>query len=432
MKLTNHKITFLVLLILRQIRSSVHDFGIQTALEIIEAADINTCLECESPVDKERFICVGRNCTFQFNDQNKIYMKKEQSDTYTEEDPTETDSNQPTTSSDNPSARKKMKEDPRYHMHKNELYMKTGNLRNYHIYTVQTLDTYDFVGLEPDIRVSGIGMIDQRISKKHIVGNKNRRLFFFIEPEEQKEYVMKQTTTFNPDYVPKKCLNELMIHLHFHNNPHPNVCRIHKIFFSKRTKRGSYLNIVMTGVKHTLRGYLQLKPFDMLFLENLVGVVRALHENRIIHQDIKCSNMLVDENGRIMMVDFWKSLRIGLTSKLKGPAYSINYRAPEVENLRLFSFKADIFALGCTIYILLKNKPFRISILEQDLNPTVIYNHIDLINAEITQPFFRQILIHCLYWNQKKRKTIAEISQLIEDQKYRLDAQEACTSSSLS
>ena len=91
-----------------------------------------------------------------------------------------------------------------------------------------------------------------------------------------------------------------------------------------------------------------------------------LHMNNIIHRDLKCANILVDNNGIIKLSDFGASKKIidqfvqenidkeFVSKSVKGSPY---WMAPEVINKTGHSMQADIWSLGCCVIEMLTGKP---------------------------------------------------------------------------
>ena len=96
----------------------------------------------------------------------------------------------------------------------------------------------------------------------------------------------------------------------------------------------------------------------MFYLRQLASAVSFLHENRVAHCDIKCDNILLDSNFNLKLADFGSSEVIkrnsGLLNHRKGTKH---YMAPEVDDFSLKTpydgKKADVFALGVTMYMML-------------------------------------------------------------------------------
>lgn len=76
-----------------------------------------------------------------------------------------------------------------------------------------------------------------------------------------------------------------------------------------------------------------------------------LHNNDVVHMDIKCANILVDDRGTIKLADFGAAKRLSLngmevSKKLHGTPY---YMAPEIVMQKPYDKKADIWSMGCTV-----------------------------------------------------------------------------------
>lgn len=111
---------------------------------------------------------------------------------------------------------------------------------------------------------------------------------------------------------------------------------------------------------------LKNKTLLLKILWQLSCAVGFLHSRNIIHGDIKLSNVLLkykDKDLDIYLSDFsFSCLSFNENYRIYNPeTYSYHYRPPEVNSGNGYTFKADIWALGCTFYELLYNEPFVIS-----------------------------------------------------------------------
>lgn len=137
----------------------------------------------------------------------------------------------------------------------------------------------------------------------------------------------------------------------------------------------------------------------------LACVIGFLHSRNIIHGDIKLSNVLL-KNNDILLSDFsFSSLSFNENYRIyNSETYSYHYRPPEVNSGRGYTFKADIWALGCTFYELCYNEPFVIS------NSTVVnlrYAYNKLQNEKNKE--LRSLLINMLHPCESLRYNIWQV-----------------------
>jgi tetratricopeptide (TPR) repeat protein len=99
----------------------------------------------------------------------------------------------------------------------------------------------------------------------------------------------------------------------------------------------------------------ELSPAEVraLFVD-LCDVVQVAHDNKIFHLDLKPSNILVDENGKVRVVDFG----IAVSTQGERPSDAVpvgmtpRYASPE-HMTGQESNKSDVFSLGLILYELL-------------------------------------------------------------------------------
>lgn len=119
------------------------------------------------------------------------------------------------------------------------------------------------------------------------------------------------------------------------------------------------IKIVQPKAKMDLKDYifrhnLKMKEKKKIMSDLLRGVY-FLHSRKIVHGDIKPSNILVFEEG-IKFTDFNLSLLEGSRKKIEH-LYTITYRPPEIAEKRV-STKSDIWALGCTFFEIYYGYPY--------------------------------------------------------------------------
>lgn len=130
-----------------------------------------------------------------------------------------------------------------------------------------------------------------------------------------------------------------------------------------------------------------------LFIE-LLGAVQHAHSVLVVHRDLKPGNILVDEAGRVVLLDFGIAKIVAdaderaeadgpagqAVTELAGSALTLDYASPEQVAGRVVGIGTDIYSLGVVLYELLcGRRPYRLkrstraaleeAVLEQDIAP---------------------------------------------------------------
>jgi serine/threonine protein kinase len=94
------------------------------------------------------------------------------------------------------------------------------------------------------------------------------------------------------------------------------------------------------------------------WIEQACRALGYAHQRRVIHRDVKPSNLMIDEQGTVKVVDFGiaRSL-VGGTTKLSTVIGTPAYMSPEQIQGAGIDARSDIFGLGTVLYELLTYKP---------------------------------------------------------------------------
>ncbi|XP_076940491.1 cyclin-dependent kinase G-2-like isoform X1 [Bidens hawaiensis] len=158
---------------------------------------------------------------------------------------------------------------------------------------------------------------------------------------------------------PLTSLREINILLSFH---HPSIVDVKEVVV------GSNLDsifMVMEYMEHDLKALMETmkQPFSQsevkcLMLQLFEGT-KYLHDNWVLHRDLKTSNLLLNNQGELKICDFGLSRQYG--SPLKPYTHlvvTLWYRAPELLlGTKLYSTAIDMWSLGCIMAELLSKQP---------------------------------------------------------------------------
>lgn len=119
------------------------------------------------------------------------------------------------------------------------------------------------------------------------------------------------------------------------------------------------MEFVPRSLKYVLQrfGALNEQLVKMYSLQILQGLC-YLHSVGILHRDLKCANILIDNDGTCKLSDFGASLKLNNTSEnpteLTGSPF---WMAPEVIRQQPYAYPADIWSFACVVLELLSGKP---------------------------------------------------------------------------
>ena len=147
---------------------------------------------------------------------------------------------------------------------------------------------------------------------------------------------------------------------------HPNIVK-----YIDTIRSRDYLHIVLEYIENGSLSYV-LRKFGS-FSESLVAIYVAqilrglvyLHEQGVLHRDIKGANILTTKDGHVKLADFGVALKVN-PSQVVGQGHlergedvvgSPYWIAPEIIEMSTPTEKCDIWSVGATIIELLTGKP---------------------------------------------------------------------------
>ncbi|XP_071728585.1 serine/threonine-protein kinase STY46-like [Rutidosis leptorrhynchoides] len=138
-----------------------------------------------------------------------------------------------------------------------------------------------------------------------------------------------------------------------------------------------------------------------------------LHENNIIHRDLKSANLLMDENGIVKVSDFGVARVQSNNGVMTAETGTYRWMAPEVIEHRPYNHKADVFSFGIVLWELITKKlPYAnmtplqaaIGVVQKGLRP-IIPKH--------THPEIVKLLEQCWQQDPSLRPEFSEIITIL-------------------
>ncbi|KAM4858669.1 inactive serine/threonine-protein kinase PLK5 isoform X6 [Urocitellus parryii] len=113
------------------------------------------------------------------------------------------------------------------------------------------------------------------------------------------------------------------------------------------------------SLAHVLKARQTLtEPEVRYYLRGVIGGLRYLHQRRIVHRDLKLSNLLLNKKMEVKIGDLGLATRLGPGGRCHRVLCGTpNLLAPEVVSRKGHSCPSDIWALGCIMYTVLTGTP---------------------------------------------------------------------------
>ncbi|KAF8933901.1 hypothetical protein BGZ58_006052 [Dissophora ornata] len=143
---------------------------------------------------------------------------------------------------------------------------------------------------------------------------------------------------------------------------HPHIVNVREIVVGDTLTQ---IFIVMDFIEHDLKELMSgmKSPFlqsevKTLMLQ-LLSATELLHENWILHRDLKTSNLLLNNQGEIKVADFGLARRYGEPQGvMTQPVVTLWYRAPELLlGSKRYTTAIDIWSIGCIFAEFVNNEP---------------------------------------------------------------------------
>jgi DNA-binding NarL/FixJ family response regulator len=157
-----------------------------------------------------------------------------------------------------------------------------------------------------------------------------------------------------------------------------------------------------------------IKPREAAFLvRQMAEALKVLHGAGVLHRDLKPGNVMLREDGSVVLIDFGMSRQIELDASMTGSGAIFGtpyYMSPEQGHGRPTDERSDIYSLGIMFYeMLMRRKPYVAGTPMQ-----VIYKHAHSPLPELTPELkrFESVLYNCIAKDPDRRYASAE--QLVD------------------
>ena len=234
-------------------------------------------------------------------------------------------------------------------------------------------------------------------------------------------YALKKSDIQKMDEKSKKMLKNELYFLKFFDNP--NVCRcltsfeedgclyyVMKLFNNKDLYR--YMNAY-----RKLGLFIKEDTLWDIFNQCLFGL-QYIHNQGVIHRDIKLGNLFMDEDGNIQIGDFGISATMTKNDACKfakneeiddllfnptEAAGTEGFMAPEISMGQMYDQKADVFSMGICLYILcFRNFPYG-----------NIYMF-DLYSDQIYSKELKNIIVNMIQFDPAQRPNSSDIYKFFQ------------------
>ncbi|XP_076277781.1 serine/threonine-protein kinase SIK3 isoform X3 [Lasioglossum baleicum] len=190
---------------------------------------------------------------------------------------------------------------------------------------------------------------------------------------------------------------------------HPHIIRLYQVM---ETEKMIYLVTEYAPggeiFDHLVRNGRMPEPEARRIFRQIVLAVRYLHQQRVVHRDLKAENLLLDADNNIKLADFGFSNEYTPGVPLSTWCGSPPYAAPEIfEGKQYDGPRADVWSLGVVLYVLVCGAlPFD--------GPTMQLLRSVVISGKFRIPFFmsaecEKLIRHMLVVEPERRLSISQI-----------------------
>ncbi|XP_062022970.1 serine/threonine-protein kinase STY46 [Rosa rugosa] len=164
---------------------------------------------------------------------------------------------------------------------------------------------------------------------------------------------------------------------------------------------------------HKQKGVFKLPSLLKVAIDVAKGMT-YLHQNNIIHRDLKAANLLMDENEVVKVADFGVARVKSQSGVMTAETGTYRWMAPEVIEHKPYDHKADVFSFAIVLWELLTGKlPYEyltplqaaVGVVQKGLRPTI---------PKQTHPKLTELLEKCWQQDPALRPDFSEIIEMLQ------------------
>lgn len=189
--------------------------------------------------------------------------------------------------------------------------------------------------------------------------------------------------------------------------------------YTSITQNDNYLAVIMKDYPYSLQNINPLSFFEITgiyeLLTEISSAIKVLHDNNIVHSNIKPSNILITRAEHFILSDYYKNiLNNPSTESTIFSINSIHYLSPETIQSGEITTASDMWSVGAIIYYLYKSySPFEGKTVFQIMKNICICNYKPLPKNKKGYELINQILENLLSIKKENRYTINQFIELL-------------------